>query len=170
MNRRHMPGDHHGRMAGRATLLVRAVDEILGTHSICGRSWPSTRATATDDDPIAAARSARPDPTTLPPTSPRNGSSAGPSSAVSSTNTSEPHKSPGQHRWPSSGTPQASAQPGRTDASTWRPWASGARAGYVGSDLRELGPSVAGLIAGYGIPCTTVAAEGDTAPRLATWL
>ena len=41
-----------------------------------------------------------------PPTSPRNGSSAGPSSAASSTNTSEPHKSPGQHRWPSSGTPQ----------------------------------------------------------------
>ena len=32
MNRRHMTGDHHGRMAGRATLLVRAVDEILGTH------------------------------------------------------------------------------------------------------------------------------------------
>ena len=32
-NRRHMIGDHHGRMAGRATLLVRAVDGILGTHS-----------------------------------------------------------------------------------------------------------------------------------------
>jgi len=32
-NRRHMIGDHHGRAAGRATLLVRAVDEILGTHS-----------------------------------------------------------------------------------------------------------------------------------------
>jgi hypothetical protein len=31
-NRRHMVGDHHGRAAGRATLLVRAVDEILGTH------------------------------------------------------------------------------------------------------------------------------------------
>jgi hypothetical protein len=31
-NRRHMIGDHHGRAAGRATLLVRAVDEILGTH------------------------------------------------------------------------------------------------------------------------------------------
>ena len=60
----------------------------------------------TDDAPIAAASSARPDPTTLSPTSPRNGSSAGPSSAASSTNTSEPHKSPGQHRWPSSGTPQ----------------------------------------------------------------
>jgi hypothetical protein len=32
-NRRHMIGDHHGRMAGRATLLVRAVDGILGTHT-----------------------------------------------------------------------------------------------------------------------------------------
>ena len=32
---------------------------------------------------------------------------AGPSSAASSTNTSEPHRGPGQHRWPSSGTPQA---------------------------------------------------------------
>jgi hypothetical protein len=32
-NRRHMIGDHHGRTAGRATLLVRAVDEILGTHT-----------------------------------------------------------------------------------------------------------------------------------------
>jgi nucleotide-binding universal stress UspA family protein len=27
-----MTGDHHGRTAGRATLLVRAVDGILGTH------------------------------------------------------------------------------------------------------------------------------------------
>jgi hypothetical protein len=31
-NRRHMTGEHHGQSAGRATLLVRAVDEILGTH------------------------------------------------------------------------------------------------------------------------------------------
>jgi hypothetical protein len=28
-----MTGDHHGRTARRATLLVRAADEILGTHS-----------------------------------------------------------------------------------------------------------------------------------------
>jgi hypothetical protein len=27
-----MIGDHHGRTARRATLLVRTVDEILGTH------------------------------------------------------------------------------------------------------------------------------------------
>jgi hypothetical protein len=26
-------GDHHGRAAGRATLLVTLMDEILGTHS-----------------------------------------------------------------------------------------------------------------------------------------
>ena len=32
MNRGHMTADHHGRTAGRATLLARAMDEILGTH------------------------------------------------------------------------------------------------------------------------------------------
>jgi hypothetical protein len=32
-NRRHMTGDHHGRTARRATLLVTAADEILGTHT-----------------------------------------------------------------------------------------------------------------------------------------
>jgi len=41
--------------------------------------------------PIAAASSTRPGPTTLPPTSPRSGSSADPSSAALSTNTSGPH-------------------------------------------------------------------------------
>jgi hypothetical protein len=30
--RRHMIGNPHGQMAGKATLLVRAADEILGTH------------------------------------------------------------------------------------------------------------------------------------------
>jgi hypothetical protein len=29
-----MTGDHHGRGAGQATLLVRAADAILGTHKI----------------------------------------------------------------------------------------------------------------------------------------
>ena len=48
-----------------------------------------------------------PGPTTLSPTSPRSGSSAGPFSAASSTNTSGPRRSPGQDWWPSSGTPQA---------------------------------------------------------------
>ena len=33
-NRRHMIGDHHGRTAARATLLVAATDEILGTHRL----------------------------------------------------------------------------------------------------------------------------------------
>jgi hypothetical protein len=28
-----MTGDHHSQTAGTATLLVRAVDEILGTHN-----------------------------------------------------------------------------------------------------------------------------------------
>ncbi len=37
-NRRHMTGDHHGQAAGMATLLVRALDGILGTHrSLTGR-------------------------------------------------------------------------------------------------------------------------------------
>ena len=36
-----------------------------------------------------------------------SGSSAAPSSAASSTNTSRPHRRPGQDWWPSSGTPQA---------------------------------------------------------------
>jgi hypothetical protein len=34
MNRRHMIGDHRGRTSGSATLLVRAMDGILGTHKI----------------------------------------------------------------------------------------------------------------------------------------
>jgi len=38
---------------------------------------------------------------------PRSGSDAGLSSAASSTNTNAPRRSPGQGRWPSSGTPQA---------------------------------------------------------------
>jgi hypothetical protein len=28
-----MTGEHHGQSAGRATVLVRTVDEILGTHT-----------------------------------------------------------------------------------------------------------------------------------------
>jgi integrase len=28
-----MTDDHHGRTVGRATLLVRAVDDVLGTHN-----------------------------------------------------------------------------------------------------------------------------------------
>jgi hypothetical protein len=32
MNRRHMIDDHYGPSAGRANLLFRAVDGILGTH------------------------------------------------------------------------------------------------------------------------------------------
>jgi hypothetical protein len=46
----------------------------------------------TGGGPIAAASSARPVLTTLPPTSPGRGSSAGPYSAASSASTSEPHR------------------------------------------------------------------------------
>jgi hypothetical protein len=45
MNRRHMSGDHHGRTARRATPLVTAADEILGTHRMTGS--PPYRATRT---------------------------------------------------------------------------------------------------------------------------
>jgi putative transposase len=75
-------------------------------EGICGWSWPTTRPTTTGGDPTEVDSSGRPGPTTLSPTFPRSGSSARLSSAASSTNTSEPHKSLGQDRWPSSGTPQ----------------------------------------------------------------
>ena len=42
-NRRHMTGDHHGQTAGTATLLVRAVDGILGTHRAGKPMGPETR-------------------------------------------------------------------------------------------------------------------------------
>jgi hypothetical protein len=34
-----MTGDHHGRTAGSATLLVSAVDRILGTHTSTPRRF-----------------------------------------------------------------------------------------------------------------------------------
>src|SRR5216684_7400611 len=61
--------------------------------------------------PHRDASSARPGPTTPSQTSLRSGSSAGPSSAASSTNTSELRKGPGQGSRPSSGTPQAAGLP-----------------------------------------------------------
>jgi hypothetical protein len=88
--------------------LLRSTSAANAAHvdGTCGRSWPSMRPITTADDLIAADSSARPSPTTLSRTSPRSGSSAGLSSAASSTNTSEPHRSPAQDRRPSSGTPQ----------------------------------------------------------------
>ena len=82
------------------------------------RSWPRMRLTTMDDAPIAAASSARPGLTTLSRTFPRSESCVGPPSAASSTNTSEPHRNPGQHQWPSSGTPQGVQElpPGRVGA------------------------------------------------------
>jgi hypothetical protein len=50
------------------------------------------------------------------PTSPRSGSCAVPSSAASSTNTSEPRRRPGQVWWPCSGTPQGGAATGADTA------------------------------------------------------
>ena len=41
MNRRQMTGDHHGRTAGRATLLARAMDEILGRRVLTARLLPA---------------------------------------------------------------------------------------------------------------------------------
>ena len=76
-------------------------------NDTCAASLPSTRPTTRDDDPTAAASSAHPGPTTLPPTSPRSGSGAAPSSAASSMNTNRLRRRPGQDPWPSSGTPQA---------------------------------------------------------------
>jgi len=35
-----MSGDHHGQAARRATLLVTATDDILGTHSFIRRATP----------------------------------------------------------------------------------------------------------------------------------
>jgi hypothetical protein len=56
------------------------------------RRFPAEYArTTTDDNPLAAASSARSGPTNPSPTSPRSGPSAARSSAASSTNSSEPH-------------------------------------------------------------------------------
>ena len=59
-----MAGDHHGQTAGMATLLVRPVDEILGTHrpddlGVAGhaglhggdREGPETEQAEGEDDP-----------------------------------------------------------------------------------------------------------------------
>ena len=62
-NCRHMIGDHHGRGAGRATLLVRAVDAIFGTHRAARSSRsPGPPAGAAPPPRPAAHRSARPAP------------------------------------------------------------------------------------------------------------
>jgi hypothetical protein len=70
---------------------------------------PSMRPVTTDGVLIAAASSGRPSRITASLIFPASGSSAGPSSAASSTSTSGPHGSPGQDRWPSSGTPACAA-------------------------------------------------------------
>src|SRR6266516_3253141 len=103
---------------------------LSSANATSGSYWPSTRPTTTDDDPIAAASSAHPVQTTRSPTFPRSGSSAGPSSAASSTNTSGPRRSPGQGGWPSSGTPHG---PGGEH----EPFRMGIRARASGRDLHS---------------------------------
>ena len=56
-NRRHMIGDHHRQSAGRATLLVRAVDAILGTHT---RNFGLQRTTAPSQPPAPPAQTGPP--------------------------------------------------------------------------------------------------------------
>jgi hypothetical protein len=51
-NRRHMIGDHHGRTAGRANSLVRAVDGILGTHRTRNALWRQRRRPHPPDLPL----------------------------------------------------------------------------------------------------------------------
>ena len=81
------------------TARTEVTDRMLtSANGICGRSWPSTRPITTGGALIAAVSSARPGPITLLRTSPGSGSSAGLSSAASSTSTSGPHRSPDQDR------------------------------------------------------------------------
>jgi hypothetical protein len=70
-------------------------------------SRPGHHLSAATARPILRASSTRPGPITLPPTSPRSKSSADPSLGALSANTSEPPRSPGQDRGPTSGTPHA---------------------------------------------------------------
>jgi hypothetical protein len=51
-NLKHMISDHHGRTAGRATLLVRAVDEIPGPHN----ARAAIRASRLREDPGAESQ------------------------------------------------------------------------------------------------------------------
>jgi hypothetical protein len=93
-------------------------------------------------------------PTTPSPVSPRSRSSVCPSSAASSTNTSEPRRSPGQHRWPSSGIPQAGDHalvgpvPGRRAGHL-------VRVGGLGRDHRGARTTVALASKAVTMPCQT---------------
>jgi hypothetical protein len=106
-----------GERAGRFKFMIRdrdgkfttVFDDVFDGTGVRIIKTPVRSPRATDDAPTAAANSARPGPTPPSPTSPRSGLTAAPFSAASSTNTSEPRRSPGQDRWPDSGTPQSAA-------------------------------------------------------------
>jgi len=93
-----MTGDHHGRTARRATLLVTATDEILGTHSDFQAGEEQDRQPARNS-PASPQRNPHEQRCDVnadeigvfePMTQPRiEGSSAGPSAAASSTNTGQ---------------------------------------------------------------------------------
>jgi pimeloyl-ACP methyl ester carboxylesterase len=58
-NRRNMIDDHHGRTTGRATLQVRAVDGILGTHTAtCSAAGQAVVGSIHPEWPRASARAA----------------------------------------------------------------------------------------------------------------
>jgi hypothetical protein len=79
------------------TARTEVIDRMLmSANDTCARSWPRTRRTTTDDDPIAAASFALPGPITPWPTCPSSRSDVGPSLAASSTNTCGSPKSPAQ--------------------------------------------------------------------------
>ena len=91
----------------RAGQFTASFDAVLAAAGIQAVKIPprSPRANAYAERFVLTARTEVTDqmlifgPTTLSPTSPRSGSSAGPSSAASSTNTNGPHRCPGQGWW-----------------------------------------------------------------------
>jgi hypothetical protein len=96
---------HHVRLASSGRLPRSSPPQPLGRARLQPARPPLREQGTPAGIEVSSGRPPRPDFPSL--TSPRNGSSAGPSSAASSTNTSEPRRSPGQYRWRSSGTPQA---------------------------------------------------------------
>jgi transposase InsO family protein len=104
------------------TARTEVTDRILIFDVTCAASLPGMPGATTGDDPTAVASCTRPGLTTLSPTCPTSGSNASPSSAVSSTSTSELRRSPDQRPWPSSGTPHAGTAAGFARGSVPNHW------------------------------------------------